>query len=74
MDSIERYKLARDREQHAFEVSALGERARHAINYTSKYADPVAWVADELRLALAAEYAFGRRWPAFYAGRALRLW
>lgn len=73
MNAIERYNQMRDREQHEFECSSVGTAARHALNYCRKYVSPGAWVGDELKAALAAEYAFGRRMPAFYAIRALCL-
>lgn len=72
MNPLQRYNEARDREQAAFEASDLGEGCRNRLNgemrghVTDRHVDFVR--------SLAAEYAFGRRMPAFYAGRALRLW
>lgn len=70
--AIQAYNDARDREQHAFEVSPLGQAFMAALN---RYGGP-GWV-DELEavgLSLALEATIGASMPAFYAGRALRLW
>lgn len=68
MGAIERYNMMRDRELHAFECSPLGEHVREALN------NPGEELCICLPGCLAAEYAFGARMPAFYAGRSLRLW
>lgn len=76
MDALERYNAARDREQHAFECSPLGELVRLSYNRRVHHAEDRAkhpeW--EPIMASLPAEYVFGARYPAFYAGRSLGIW
>lgn len=72
MNLLRQYNEARDREQHAFELSELGEVCRAKVN--AEMRGHITSRDGEFVASLAAEYAFGARYPAFYAGRSLRMW
>lgn len=75
MSPLQRYNQARDLEQRAFECTPLGEQVRNAHNAALRGAIaglPVEMVAGLATLVAFAPYSGAM--PAFYAGRALRLW
>lgn len=74
MNQIERYNTMRDREQEAFDRSKLGEISRKVANFIVLNGSTSVEIGNSIKLSLAAEYAFGARMPAFYAGRAMRIW
>lgn len=73
MNALQRYYDQRDREESAFMASPLGQRVRNVLNYAKRYTFPASVVGDDTKVSLAAEYAFGYRWAAFYALRSLQL-
>ena len=72
MNPLKAYRTSREREQDAFERSELGGMARDI--YNAQFSGAVCCISPAFLASLAAEAAFGRSYPAFYAGGALRLW
>lgn len=73
MNVLQRYNQSRDREQAAFDASPLAAECREIANKWT-FARILVNVSPDLALSLAAEFAFGARMPAFYAGRAIGIW
>lgn len=72
MTHLERYNQARNREQAAFELSDVGRASIAKCNAGMR--GHIVGLEVQYAASLAAEYAFGARMPAFYAGRAVHLW
>lgn len=74
--AIARYNEVRDREQHDFERSTLGETVRQCMcGYFAHLLKPEDRQRYyDMRAALALEAVVGASMPAFYAGRKLQLW
>lgn len=73
MNVLQRYNEARDREQAAFDKTPVAAECREIANKWT-FARVLVAVSPDLALSLAAEFAFGARMPAFYAGRAVAIW
>jgi len=80
MNAIERYNDARDREQHAFDVSRIGQDVRAICNSLPYDTGGVrairtrnSGVAERLARVVAF-CPYSGAMPAWYAGRSLRIW